>query len=49
MRLLMPFDDPQKLNDVQKLAVVAFLLDRNAAIVAGAALTPANAARVAIK
>jgi mono/diheme cytochrome c family protein len=49
VQLLMPFDDPQKLNDVQKLAVVAFLLERNANIAAGTELTPGNAARVAIR
>ena len=45
----MPFDDPQKLDNAQKLAVVAYLLERNATLPAGTELTPANAARVAIK
>ncbi len=49
MQLLMPFDDPRKLDDAQKLALVAFLLERNAALPPGTQLSPANAAGVPIK
>lgn len=46
---LMPFDDPAKLDSSQKLAVVAFMLERNATLPPGTELSAADAARVAIK
>jgi|APFre7841882724_1041349.scaffolds.fasta_scaffold02149_3 cytochrome c len=46
---LMPFDDPAKLDNSQKLAVVAFMLERNATLPPGTELSAADAARVAIK
>ncbi|MDW8469784.1 MAG: cytochrome c [Burkholderiales bacterium] len=48
LQLTMPFDDPQKLNDAEKLAVVAFLLARNAAIREDGEITPANAATIRV-
>lgn len=49
VQLLMPFDNPQKLDNAQKFAVVVYMLERNANLTTGTELTPANAARVAIK
>ena len=49
MRLLMPFDDPQKMSDEQKWAVIAYMLERNGTIKAPDTLEPAKAAGIAIK
>jgi len=38
LRLLMPFDDPAKLTDEQKTAVLAYMLVRNGSLPAGASL-----------
>lgn len=48
-QLLMPFDNPTKLNDEQKWAVTAFLLTNHGALAADTALGPGNAKGVAIK
>jgi len=47
-QMLMPFDDPTKLNDEQKWAVTAFLLASHGALPANQALGPANAKTVPI-
>ena len=49
MQLLMPFDNPQKMTDAEKLAVVAYMLARNGNWKAEAALEPAQAGSVAVK
>lgn len=48
VQLTMPFDNPQKLTDAQKLAVVAFMLERNTTINADTELTAANAPKIKI-
>lgn len=48
MQLTMPFDNPEKLDDAQKRAVVAFLLER-IGISYGSELTPANASKITLK
>lgn len=48
IQLTMPFDNPQKMTDAQKLAVVAFLLERNTTIDAETELTAANAPKIKI-
>lgn len=48
LQLLMPFDDPSKLNDAQKTAVAAFMLHRNGNLAADASL-PVGGNAVAIK
>ena len=48
LQLLMPFDDPAKLNDQQKTAVAAYILTRNGTI--GPAVTlPTGGNETAIK
>ncbi|MCS7101948.1 MAG: cytochrome c [Burkholderiaceae bacterium] len=49
LRLLMPFDDPQKLDEKQKLAVLAFMLERNANLSPGMELTAANLKLLPVK
>lgn len=48
-QMLMPFNDPNLLNDEQKMAVVAYLLSNHGAIGPNDTLTPASAPSVAIK
>jgi len=38
LQLMMPFDDPSKLNDSQKTAIVAYMLVRNGTLRPGATL-----------
>lgn len=40
LQLLMPFDDPSKLNDQQKTAVAAYILARNGSLAASGSLPP---------
>jgi len=40
LQLMMPFDDPSKLNDSQKTAIVAYMLVRNGTLRPGANLPP---------
>jgi hypothetical protein len=47
--LLMPFNDPRLLDDVQKLAVVAYMLVNHGAIPATGEITPQNAPTIPIK
>jgi mono/diheme cytochrome c family protein len=47
-QLLMPFDEPGKMTDDQKWAVVAYLMHRNGWLPADVALGSANAAGIAI-
>ena len=52
IQLLMPFDNPQKMTDAEKMAVVAFMLARNGnwkADAKDAALDSAQSGSVAIK
>lgn len=49
LQLLMPFDDPSKLNDEQKWAVTAYVLSNHGAITAQQTLGPASARGIAIK
>lgn len=48
LQLLMPFDDPQKIGDAEKLAISAFMLERNGSIKPDAFL-PAGGGAVRIK
>ena len=48
IQLTMPFDNPQKMNDKEKLAVVAFLLERNG-IPLGGELNHGSASKISIK
>ena len=49
LQLTMPFDNPQKLSDAQKVAVLAFLLERIGALGAGTPLAAGNLSNVKIK
>ena len=52
VQLMMPFDDPQKMTDAEKMAVVAFMLARNGnwkADAKNATLDLAQSGNVAIK
>ncbi|MFN3449122.1 MAG: c-type cytochrome [Roseococcus sp.] len=48
-QMMMPFDDPSKLSDEQKWAVVAYILANHGAIARDATLDPARAAEIAIR
>lgn len=48
-QLLMPFDDPAKLNDEQKWAITAFIAANHGALQRSESLSPQNAASVAIR
>lgn len=47
--LLMPFDDPAKMSDDEKLAVTAYMLMRNGDLQPGQAITAAQAATTPIR
>ncbi len=50
MQMLMPFDNPQKMNDAEKLAVIAYMLKNNGSWKAeGSSLNAGNMAGVLIK
>ena len=49
IQLTMPFDNPQKMTDAQKLAVVAFLLERIGTITATTDINAGNMSKLAIK
>ncbi|WP_161988461.1 c-type cytochrome [Elioraea sp. Yellowstone] len=46
---LMPFDDPTRVSDDDKLAVTAYILARHGAMAEGATLSEAEAAAIAIR
>lgn len=46
---LMPFDDPTRLDDTQKLAVVAYMLVKHGSIKASDTIDPAKAAATPIR
>jgi cytochrome c len=48
-QMMMPFDDPTKLTDEEKWAIVAYMLFNHGAIPAEAELGPNNAASVSIR
>jgi len=48
-QMMMPFDDPTKLTDDEKWAIVAYMLANHGAIPAEAELRPENAASVPIR
>jgi hypothetical protein len=48
-QMLMPFDDPSRLTDEQKWAIVAFLLASHGAIPATAEVGASGAAGIAIR
>jgi cytochrome c len=48
-QLLMPYDDPGKINDEQKWAVTALMLDRSGLLPAGVVLGPDNARTIEIR
>jgi mono/diheme cytochrome c family protein len=48
-QITMPFNEPTQINDVQKLAVVAFILANHGAMAASATLEYAKAADIAVK
>jgi mono/diheme cytochrome c family protein len=48
VQLMMPFDNPQKIGDAEKLAISAFMLERNGSIKPDA-LLPAGGGTVPIK
>ena len=48
-QLMMPFDDPTKLNDDQKLAITAYILVNHGALPADQTLAPGDAASVPIR
>lgn len=48
-QMMMPFDDPTKLTDEQKWAIVAYLLVNHGALPPDQALGPGNAAAVPIR
>lgn len=48
IQLTMPFDNPQKLDDRQKLAVIAFMLERNGTPY-GSELSSVNASKISLK
>jgi hypothetical protein len=47
-QLLMPFDNPARMNDAEKLAVVAFQLHRSGLLPAGGSIDMANAGSIPI-
>jgi mono/diheme cytochrome c family protein len=47
--MLMPFDDPTRVSDDDKLAVTAYILARHGALEPGASLSESNAAAIAIR
>jgi cytochrome c len=47
-QLLMPFDNPARMNDQEKLAVVAFQLHRSGMLPAGRSIELANAGSLSI-
>ena len=47
--LLMPFNQPTLLDDIQKLAVVAYMLANHGAIPRSGEITPQNAPTISIK
>jgi mono/diheme cytochrome c family protein len=48
-QLTMPFNDPNQINDVEKLAVVAFLLANHGAMPASATLEYGQAAGISVR
>jgi mono/diheme cytochrome c family protein len=48
-QMMMPFDDPSRLTDEQKWAIVAFLLANHGAIPRNGTLQPGDAARIPIQ
>ena len=48
-QMMMPFDDPTKLTDEQKWAIVAYMLVNHGAIARDATLDPGRAAEIAIR
>ena len=48
LQMVMPFDKPDKINDADKLAIAAFMLERNRTIKPDAQL-PAGGGAIAIK
>lgn len=49
LQLQMPFDDPTKVSDEEKLAIAAFMLTRNGTLKGGEPLSKAGAAATALK
>lgn len=47
-QLLMPFDNPARMNDAEKLAVVAYQLHRSGLLPAGSSIDMANAGSIPI-
>lgn len=48
-QMMMPFDDPTRLSDAQKLAITAYMLANHGSIARNATLDAASAATVAIR
>lgn len=48
-QMMMPFDDPTRLSDAEKWAIVAFLLASHGALGGTAELGPGNAASIPIR
>lgn len=48
-QMMMPFDDPTRLTDAQKLAITAYMLANHGAIARNATLDAGNAATVQIR
>ena len=48
-QMMMPFDDPAKLTDEQKWAIVAYMLANHGAIARDATLDPGRAAEITIR
>jgi mono/diheme cytochrome c family protein len=48
-QMMMPFDDPTRLSDAEKWAIVAFLLDSHGALQGAAEVSPGNAASIPIR
>jgi cytochrome c len=48
-QMMMPFDDPSKLTDEQKWAVVAYMLANHGTIARNATLDPAQAEQIPIR
>jgi len=48
-QMLMPFDDPTKLTDEQKLAITAYILANHGAMPSTDTLTPGNMAGIPIR
>ncbi|MDX2258354.1 MAG: cytochrome c [Hyphomicrobiaceae bacterium] len=49
LQVMMPFDDPSKIDDQARWKVLAYMLERHKAIAAGGTLDPAQAAMVPIE